>query len=78
MELGAGGIQLGLLLALNSLLANGLQLYGSQWTRRGRTGRRVYVAAAISRGTWFFAGALPAALALAGVSGGRKVVKNGG
>ena len=66
MELGAGGIQLGLLLALNSLLANGLQLYGSQWTRRGRPGRRVYVAAAISRGTWFFAGALPAALALAG------------
>gem|GEM_PF-1096637 len=66
VELGAGGIQLGILLALNSLLANGLQLYGSQWTRRGRTGHRVYGAAAVSRGTWFFAGALPAALALVG------------
>ncbi|HEU5317210.1 MAG TPA: MFS transporter [Chloroflexota bacterium] len=69
VELGAGGGQLGLFLALNTLLANGLQLYGSQWTGRGRTQRRVYAAAIISRGTWLLAGALPAALALAGRTG---------
>ncbi len=69
VELGAGGGQLGLFLALNTLLANGLQLYGSQWTGRGRTQRRVYAAAIVSRGTWLLAGALPAALALAGRAG---------
>jgi MFS family permease len=69
IELGAGGGLLGLLLALNALLANGLQLYGSQWTRRGRTGRRVYAAAVVSRGAWLVAGALPAALAVSGNAG---------
>ena len=69
VELGAGGGLLGLLLALNALLANGLQLYGSQWTRRGRTGRRVYAAAIVSRGAWLFAAATPAALAVAGNAG---------
>ena len=66
VELGAGGGQLGLLLALNTLLANGLQLYGSQWTGRGRTHQRVYAAAIVSRGTWLLAGVIPAALAVAG------------
>lgn len=69
VELGAGGGQLGLLLALNTLLANGLQLQGAQWTRRGHTSRRVYVAAVLARGSWLFAGAAPAALALAGRRG---------
>jgi hypothetical protein len=69
VELGAGGGQLGLLLALNTLLANGLQLYGSQWTGRGRTGQRVWWAAVVSRGMWLPAGALPAALALSGRAG---------
>jgi MFS family permease len=66
VELGAGGGQLGLLLALNTLLANGLQLHGAQWTRRGRTSGRVYAAAVFSRGAWLGAGLGPAALALAG------------
>jgi MFS family permease len=69
VELGAGGGQLGLFLALNTLLANGLQLYGSQWTGRGRTQRRVYTAAIVSRGTWLLAGAFPAGLALTGRHG---------
>ena len=66
VELGAGGAQLGLLLALNTLLANGLQLHGAQWTRRGRTSTRVYVSAAIARGSWLLAGIVPATLALGG------------
>lgn len=35
VELGAGGGILGLLLALNTFLANGLQLQGAAWARRG-------------------------------------------
>lgn len=66
VELGAGGGMLGLLLALNTFLANGLQLQGAQWTRRGHTDRRVYLAAITSRGTWLLAGVLPAWLALSG------------
>jgi len=66
VELGAGGGQLGVLLALNTLLANGLQLHGAQWTRRGRTSRRVYLSAAVARGTWILAGIGPAVLALSG------------
>jgi MFS family permease len=66
VELGADGGQLGVVLALNTLLANGLQLQGAQWTRRGRTTRRVYASAAVARGSWLLAGAAPAALALAG------------
>lgn len=69
VELGAGGSQLGLLLALNTLLANGLQLQGAQWTRRRRTAHRVYAAALVSRGAWLIAGALPAWLALHGHTG---------
>jgi MFS family permease len=74
VELGAGGGELGLLLALNTLLANGLQLHGAQWTRRGRTGRRVYVAAIVARGSWLPAGAVPAILALTGHRGWALVV----
>ncbi len=66
IELGAGGGGLGILLALNTLLANGLQLHGAQWTRRGRTTRRVYITAALARGTWLLAGTVPALLALGG------------
>ncbi len=69
VELGAEGAQLGLLLALNTLLANGLQLHGAQWTRRGRTDRRVYLSATVSRGVWLLAGVAPAALALSGRPG---------
>lgn len=62
VELGAGGGILGLLLALNTFLANGLQLQGAAWARRGASVRRVYGAAIIARGTWLFAGAVPAAI----------------
>ncbi|MGH2355198.1 MAG: hypothetical protein ACRDJN_26610, partial [Chloroflexota bacterium] len=66
VELGAGGGQLGVLLALNTLLANDRQRYGARWTRQGRPARRVYLSAALARGAWLLAGAIPASLALAG------------
>ena len=50
VELGAGGGILGLLLALNTFLANGLQLQGAAWARRGSSVRRVYGAAIVARG----------------------------
>lgn len=62
VELGAGGGILGLLLALNTLLANGLQLQGAAWARRGSSVRRVYGAAIVARGTWLFAGTIPAVI----------------
>ncbi|HEX2035713.1 MAG TPA: hypothetical protein VHS99_16170, partial [Chloroflexota bacterium] len=61
VELGAGGGQLGLLLGLTTLLTNVLQLQGAQWTRRGRTDRRLYLSAFLARASWLAAGAVPAA-----------------
>jgi hypothetical protein len=66
VELGAGGGQLGLLLGLTTLLTNVLQLQGAQWTRRGRTDRRLYLSAFLARASWLAAGAVPAALVGAG------------
>lgn len=66
VELGAGGGILGLLLALNTFLANGLQLQGAAWARRGSSVRRVYGAAIVARGTWLVAGTIPAAIYAAG------------
>ena len=60
VELGAGGGILGLLLALNTFLANGLQLQGAAWARRGSSVRRVYGAAIVARGSWLVAGTVPA------------------
>lgn len=66
VELGAGGGQLGVLLALNTLLSNGLQLQGARWARAGSGAWRVYGTAMVARGSWLVAGALPAALLVAG------------
>ena len=66
VELGAGGGQLGILLALNTFLSNGLQLQGARWARAGSGARRVYGTAMVARGSWLVAGALPAALVVAG------------
>ena len=66
VELGAGGGQLGILLALNTFLSNGLQLQGARWARAGSGARRVYGTALVARGSWLVAGALPAALLVAG------------
>ena len=66
VELGAGGGILGLLLALNTFLANGLQLQGAAWARRGSSVRRVYGAAIVARGTWLVAGTVPAVIYAAG------------
>ena len=66
VELGAGGGQLGILLALNTFLSNGLQLQGARWARAGSGARRVYGTAMVARGSWLVAGALSAALVVAG------------
>lgn len=66
VELGAGGGQLGILLALNTFLSNGLQLQGARWARAGSGARRVYGTALVARGSWLLAGAVPAALMVAG------------
>ena len=66
VELGAGGGQLGILLALNTFLSNGLQLQGARWARAGSGAWRVYGTALVARGSWLLAGAVPAALMVAG------------
>ena len=66
VELGAGGGQLGILLALNTFLSNGLQLQGARWARAGSGARRVYGTALVARGSWLLAGAVPAAVLVAG------------
>lgn len=66
VELGAGGGFLGALLALNTFLANGLQLQGAAWARRGSAVRRVYGAAIVARATWLIAGTIPAVVFVGG------------